>query len=128
MVGAALTLGVVAGLAAPASAHATLESTNPANGTALAKSPGQVVLHFDQQVSVSPTSIEVFNSSAKRVDSGDTRHVPNDSHSVETAIPASLPAGGYVVTWRVVSADSHPVNGAFSYRLQHPPGTLAQQV
>jgi len=108
-------LGAVAGLATPASAHATLESTQPANGTALPKSPGSVILHFDQQVSVSPTSIEVFNSSAKRIDSGDTRHVPNDSHSVETAIPASLPAGGYVVTWRVVSADSHPVNGAFTF-------------
>ncbi len=115
MVGVALALGVVAGLAAPASAHATLESTNPANGTALAKSPGQVVLHFDQQVSVSPTSIEVFNSAAKRIDSGDTKHVPNDSHSVQTAIPTSLPSGGYVVTWRVVSADSHPVNGAFTF-------------
>ena len=111
----ALGLGAVAGLAAPASAHATLESTSPANGTALPRSPGDVVLHFDEQVSVSPTSIEVFNASAKRVDSGDTRHVPNDSHSVETAIPASLPAGGYVVTWRVVSADSHPVNGAFTF-------------
>jgi len=115
LVAVALGLGVVAGLAAPASAHATLESTNPPNGTALARSPGEVVLHFDQQVSVSPTSIEVFNASAKRVDSGNTKHVPNDSHSVETAIPASLPAGGYVVTWRVVSADSHPVNGAFTF-------------
>ncbi len=125
MVGAALALGVVAGLAAPASAHATLESTNPANGTALAGSPGQVVLHFDQQVSVSPTSIEVFNSSAKRVDSGDTKHVPNDSHSVDTAIPASLPAGGYVVTWRVVSADSHPINGAFTFFIGAATGTAA---
>ena len=109
-------LGALAGLAAPASAHATLESTQP--GRTARRWPSRrasVVLHFDQQVSVSPTSIEVFNSSAKRVDSGDTRHVPNDSHSVETADPASLPAGGYVVTWRVVSADSHPVNGAFTF-------------
>ena len=117
MVGLAVGLGALAGLAAPASAHATLESTEPANGTVLAHSPGKVVLHFDQQVSVSPTSIEVFNASAKRVDSGDTKHVPGDSHSVETAIPVSLPAGGYVVTWRVVSADSHPVNGAFTFSL-----------
>ncbi|HEY2429843.1 MAG TPA: copper resistance protein CopC [Acidimicrobiales bacterium] len=92
-----------------------MESTEPANGTALAQSPGKVVLHFDQQVSVSPTSIEVFNASAKRIDSGSTKHAPNDSRSVETAIPTSLPAGGYVVTWRVVSADSHPVNGAFTF-------------
>jgi copper transport protein len=115
LVAAALVVGAVAGLAAPASAHATLESTNPPSGTAVAKSPGQVVLHFDEQVSVTPSSVEVFNSSAKRVDSGTTRHVAGDSHSVETAVPASLPNGGYVVTWRVVSADSHPVHGAFTF-------------
>ncbi len=114
-VAAALVAGAVAGLAAPASAHATLESTDPATGTSVSASPGTVVLHFDEQVSVSPASIEVFNASAKRVDSGTTRHVPNDSRAVETAIPTSLPAGGYVVTWRVVSADSHPVNGAFTF-------------
>ena len=112
---AVVALGAVAGLAAPASAHATLESTEPAQGTAVPRSPGKVVLHFDEQVSISPSSIEVFNSAAKRVDSGGTTHVPNDSHSVETSIPLSLGQGGYVVTWRVVSADSHPVNGAFTF-------------
>ena len=112
---AAVLVGAVAGLAMPASAHAVLESTNPPSGTAVAKSPGQVVLHFDEQVSVTPSSVEVFNSSAKRVDSGSTRHVPGDSHSIETAVPGSLPSGGYVVTWRVVSADSHPVHGAFTF-------------
>ena len=115
VVAAALALGAVAGLAAPASAHATLESTNPPSGTAVAKAPAEVVLHFDEQVSVSPASVEVFNSAAKRVDSGATRHVPGDSRSVETPLASTLPSGGYVVTWRVVSADSHPVHGAFTF-------------
>jgi copper transport protein len=115
LVAVALVVGAVAGLAAPASAHAVLESTSPPSGTAVATSPREVVLHFDEQVSIQPSSIEVFNSSAKRVDDGTTRHVPGDSHSIETTVPASLPSGGYVVTWRVVSADSHPVHGAFTF-------------
>jgi copper transport protein len=114
-VAVALLVGAVAGLALPASAHAVLESTTPPSGTAVPRSPGNVVLHFDEQVSIQPSSVEVFNSSAKRVDNGTTRHVPGDSHAIETAVPGSLPAGGYVVTWRVVSADSHPVHGAFTF-------------
>ena len=112
---AAVVLGVIAGLAVPAFAHATLESTNPPSGGVVAASPGQVELHFDEQVAIQANSVEVFNSGSKRVDSGGTRHVPGDSHSVEVAVPKTLANGGYVVTWRVISADSHPVHGAFTF-------------
>jgi copper transport protein len=113
----AVVAGVVGGLAAPASAHATLESTTPASGAALTHSPGRIVLHFDEQVEVSFGSIRVFNASSKRVDAGNATHVPSDSHSVQVDVPTSLPAGGYVVTWRVISADSHPVHGAFTFTI-----------
>jgi copper transport protein len=113
----AIVAGVVGGLSAPASAHATLESTTPASGAVLAKSPGQVVLHFDEQVEVSFGSIRVFNSNSKRVDAGNATHAPNNSHAVQIDVPASLPAGGYVVTWRVISADSHPVHGAYTFTI-----------
>jgi copper transport protein len=111
----AIGLGVIGGLAAPASAHATLESTNPPAGGVVAKSPGEVVLHFDQEVETEFGSVEVYNSSSKRVDDGSAHHVPGDSHSVEVGVPKTLSAGGYVVTWRVISADSHPVHGAFTF-------------
>jgi copper transport protein len=111
----AIVAGVVGGLSAPASAHATLESTTPSSGAVLAKSPGRIVLHFDEQVEVSFGSIRVFNSNSKRVDAGNATHVPGNSHSVQIDVPAALPGGGYVVTWRVISADSHPVHGAFTF-------------
>ncbi|HVM65977.1 MAG TPA: copper resistance protein CopC [Acidimicrobiales bacterium] len=76
-VAAALLVGAVAGLAMPALAHAVLESTDPPSGTAVARSPGEVVLHFDEQVSISPSAAEVFNSSGKRVDSGATKGQPS---------------------------------------------------
>ena len=37
--------------------------------------------------------------------------------AVSENVPSDLPAGGYVVTWRVVSADSHPVHGAFTFQI-----------
>src|SRR5581483_7734544 len=85
-VGAAILLGAVAGLAAPAFAHATLESTNPPSGGVVASSPGEVVLHFDEQVAFQTNSVEVYDANSRRVDTGGTKHPPGDSHSVEVAV------------------------------------------
>lgn len=117
-------VGAVGGLAAPASAHATLQSTSPPSDGSVTASPGEVVLHFDQQVVFRFDSVEVYDANSKRVDSGGARHPAGDSRAVEVAVPRVLPKGGYVVTWRVVSADSHPVHGAFTFFIGGATGGL----
>ena len=47
-----------------------------------------------------------------------------DAQTVNWPMPADLPEGAYVVTWRVVSADGHPISGAFSFGV----GTAAAAV
>ncbi len=116
LVAAVVVLGV-AGWAAPAFAHAVLESTNPAADAVLAKSPGAATLHFGEDVEVPLGALRVFNSAGKRVDQGNAYHPHGDGHSVAINMPANLGPGGYVVTWRVISADSHPVHGAFSFQI-----------
>ena len=117
LVAAAVVFGIVFGTAAPAFAHAQLESTDPPAGAVLDKSPGQVVLHFGEPVEVQFGAVRVYNSTGKRVDSGHSSHPRGDSHAVATTVPDNLTSGGYVVTWRVISADSHPVHGAFTFRI-----------
>jgi len=114
---ALLVVAAVAGWATPASAHAQLLSTEPAAQAVLPRSPGKVVLHFGEAVEVQLGSIRVYDAGAHRVDSGEATHPAGDSHSVATTVPANLPPGGYVVTWRVISADSHPVHGAFVFQI-----------
>jgi copper transport protein len=101
--------------AAPASAHAQLESTNPAPSSVLLISPSQVVLHFGEPVEIDFGSLRVLGPSGQRIDNGDTHHPTGDSHAVAIALPPRLPRGTYVVAWRVISADSHPVHGAFVF-------------
>ncbi len=60
-----------------------------------------------------PGSIRVFDDKVERVDSGDVTKPADDSVSV--GLPDDLPYGTYVVAWRVISADSHPIRGAFAY-------------
>jgi len=126
IVAVAVAAGIVAGLAAPAAAHAQLESTTPAAGAVVDGSPGHVVLHFSEAVEVSFSSVQVFDANAKRIDAGDAGHVPGDARSVEVGVPASMAAGGYVVTWRVTSADSHPVHGAFTFQIAGAAGGTGQ--
>ncbi len=101
--------------AGPASAHAQLESSDPAPQSVLLLAPTEVVLHFGEPVTVDAGSIRVLSSDSRRVDSGGTHHLAGDSHGIATSLPAGLPRGTYVVAWRVISADSHPVHGAFVF-------------
>ena len=102
-------------LVAPSSAlaHASLVGTTPANGAVLDRPPGEVVLRFDEAVSTVPGSVRVFDSDLERVDSGDVSK-PSDE-SVSVGLEADLPNGTYVVAWRVLSADSHPIRGAYAF-------------
>lgn len=105
-------LGWSLAFAPAAYAHAALESTTPGNGQHLAVAPAQVTMTFSERVSLIDNGIQVLDRTGQRrnkvkpkVD-GDTVRIPLDK---------GIADGVYTVNWRVVSADSHPVNGAFVF-------------
>jgi len=114
-------LGLLAGLgvagvagAVPALAHAELVSADPADGQRLARAPAAVTLRFSEPVSIDTGYLRVLDAAGRRVDAGPPSHPAGDPTSV--AVPLTRSAdGGYIVSWRVVSADSHPVGGAYSF-------------
>ncbi|WNV76691.1 copper resistance CopC family protein [Geodermatophilus sp. DSM 44513] len=109
-----LGLWLAAGVATapPAAAHAELVSTDPAEGARLEQAPAQVTLTFTEGVSVGAGYARVLDASGERVDTGSAA-VQGDA--VVVPLRGDLPEGGYLVTYRVVSADSHPISGAFSF-------------
>jgi copper transport protein len=104
-------------------AHATLDSSTPANDEVLRRAPDQVVLRFDEPVETAFGSVRVYDGAAKRVDDGRTTRP--DPKAVAVGLPANLPRGTYTVAWRVVSADSHPVSGAFVFHVGKPGANAA---
>jgi copper transport protein len=112
--------------AGPAAAHASLVTTDPGQGARIARAPSKVTLTFDEPVSLGAGYARVLAAQGGRADAGSA----SVSGSVVT-IPLrhGLPDGGYLVTYRVVSADSHPIAGAFSYVVGNgafvPTGTAA---
>ncbi|MDQ1619878.1 MAG: copper transport protein [Actinomycetota bacterium] len=105
--------GIVA--AVPASAHATLESSSPPSGSVAASAPSTLSLHFDETVSVLPGSVKVVDPDGRRVDRGQIGHPAGRGADIAVGLRRGLPRGSYLVAWRVVSADSHPIRGAFTF-------------
>ncbi len=112
----ALIVGALVALSAwPASAHALVRSSDPADGEVLQRSPSRVVIEFTERPDVGLTVLHVLNSAGSPVERGKPEAVPGQSKSVQVAVP-SLPKGVYTVTWRTVSRDDgHVTAGSFSF-------------
>ena len=109
-----LVLFVLLGFSSPAFAHAQIVSTTPSNGERLKESPSTVTLRFNEPVEVSVGAIRVLDSDAKPIAVRNLSHAGGDAKSLEVSLP-SLDDGLYVATWRITSADSHPVQGASTF-------------
>jgi copper transport protein len=110
LLGGWLLAGVVT--AGPASAHASLVTTDPGEGARVAEVPSAVTLQFSEGVSLGAGYARVLGSRGQRVDAG-TASVDGDVLTIP--LRTGLPDDGYLVTYRVISADSHPVAGAYSF-------------
>jgi copper transport protein len=104
--------------AAPAWAHAEFKSSVPAGGSTVDVAPKQLELTWSESVEISFGSIKVFDQKGDRVDILALHHGPKGDSTVDARLP-HLADGAYVVTWRVISADSHPVHGAFTFIVGH---------
>src|SRR4051794_16886977 len=109
---AALVVMAVLAPAGAASAHAELLATNPADGSGVATAPDTTPMQFSESVSLRPDGVRVLDATGKRVDSGAASAAGAD---VSVPLDGTVANGTYVVAWRVVSADGHPVRGAYSF-------------
>ncbi|MDO0934475.1 copper resistance protein CopC [Streptomyces sp. DG2A-72] len=116
---------LVLGGAGTASAHAALRSTDPADGSVLKSAPGELTLTFTESVGLLDDSVRILDPSGHRLRLGEAEHVPGRADAVRVSLPAKADTGTFTVAWRVVSADSHPVSGAFTFSVGKPSATAA---
>ncbi len=110
--------------ASPATAHAALTASDPKDGAVVATAPAQVTLSFSEQVAMGDDSIRVLDPQGKRVDTGELRDMcSGNTVRYGTALHTGLPDGTYTVAWQAVSADSHPISGAFTFSIGAPSAT-----
>ena len=98
-----------------AAAHGALQSSEPAGGSSLERAPAAVTLRFTERPDPGLSTVRVLDSSGRVVAGGPAR--PVAGRPLELRVPAAgLPAGGYTVSWRIISAvDGHRTDGVFGF-------------
>ena len=112
---AGLALATLAGVGR-ASAHAELLSSDPQPGQVLDQGPKQITLTFNEAVEISLGAVRLFDGTGTSINISTARHPAGNGKVVEIDVP-KLANGSYVVDWRVVSSDSHPVHAAFTFQV-----------
>lgn len=105
-------LCVLLGPAAPASAHAALVASDPGIGTIVPDAPNKITLTFSESVQLISGKIQVLAPDGSRADQGEPSAAGG---TVTVPLRSAGGRGTYLVSYRVVSADSHPVAGSLTF-------------
>lgn len=100
--------------ASPARAHASLVATSPTDRSELATAPDRVEFAFNEDITVAPGGLRVFDGDGQRVD--DSQQVQTTADMVAVGVP-DLADGGYLATYLVTSADGHVIRGAVTFQV-----------
>ena len=92
--------------ASSAFAHASLIASEPANDAVLASSPARLTLTFNEPVTPLVMRLIAYD------DAIEFANVTTDGSQLVLTPSRMLTDGAYILNWRVVSADGHPVGGA----------------
>lgn len=118
----ALVTASAVGALAPtdALAHAVLQGTEPARGATIERAPEGVTFRFSEPVEGSFGAVRIFDARGERVDAGELVRPGGRSSEVAAPLRPGLGAGTYTATYRVISADSHPISGGFVFLVGAP--------
>ncbi|EAS0615718.1 copper homeostasis periplasmic binding protein CopC [Salmonella enterica] len=119
-----LTIAAVTGLLAssflstPALAHARLKSAEPAAGSTVESTPGQLTLHFTEALEPTFSTVSVTDSQGETVKT--QKAVIGDADKSALIIPLedTLPSGKYTVDWHAVAVDGHKTQGDYTFTVK----------
>jgi copper transport protein len=119
-------VALVAAWLAPASAfaHATIVSTTPEDTSVVKTAPRVATMKWSESVDLGDNAVKLLDARGKEIETVPARHKPGDATTAVLTLPPDLKNGTYVISWRVVSSDSHPVTGAFSFSIGSPSAVL----
>ena len=126
IVAALAAVAAMAALPSTASAHAYLIRTVPAASGVLNAPPPNVQLTYDEAVEPRFAIISVTNAQGQQVTTGPVHRSPANPDTLVVPVRPHLPQGWYLIYWRAISVDGHPVQGAFTYAVGPNPGPAPQ--
>jgi len=125
--GALVAAVAAVAIAAPASAwaHASLLRTAPSASVVLNGPPKRVGMTYSEAVEPRFAVVTVYDAAGRGVADGPPVRSPTNPDTLVTKLKR-IGEGWYFVYWRVISADGHPVRGAFTFAVGPNPGPAPQ--
>lgn len=106
-------LALVVLTAGPVAAHAVVVSSSPGDREQLPTAPQQVQIVFSEDVTTVGPGLQVVDGAGARVSTGAVTQP--EPRTLAVALPEDLGDGSYVASYRIISADGHPVSGAIVF-------------
>jgi copper resistance protein C len=115
----ALLLAIGAALlASNACAHPRVKSTAPAENQTVASSPTTIQIEFTERLVAKFSGIELLNAENESISIGRSEVLAGNSRVLVAPIVSKLPAGDYTVVWHAVAADTHRVEGRYTFHIK----------
>ena len=108
-------LATLAACPAPAGAHAFLDLADPRVGSTVSSPPAALALTFTEPIEAAFSRVEVTDAAGKRIEIGPLQH-PTPA-TITVSLPGLAP-GSYMVSWSVVSVDTHATDGHFTFTVK----------
>jgi copper transport protein len=125
-VAAVAAVGALLALPSAATAHAYLVRTVPAASVVLEAPPANIQLTYDEAVEPRLAIISVTDADGHQETTGPVRRSPANPDTLVVPLRPHLREGWYLIYWRAISVDGHPVQGAFTYAVGPNPGPAPQ--
>jgi copper transport protein len=122
-----VSLAAVLAWPAAAWAHAALLHTVPSASGIVNTPPKQVALTYSEAVEPRFAIVSVTDAAGAQETTGPPQRSPSDADTLVVPLKR-LAEGWYLVYWRVISVDGHPVRGAFTFAVGPNPGPAPQFV
>ncbi|WP_440119651.1 copper resistance CopC/CopD family protein [Paenibacillus sp. QZ-Y1] len=108
-----------------ASAHAYIVQASPGENEQLAVAPERLTLEFNESLQTAFYDIKITGPDGSQADDGNVQVEADRPHILETGLRTGLGNGTYAVNWKAVSADGHPIQGAYVFHIGEPSGSPA---
>jgi methionine-rich copper-binding protein CopC len=96
-------------------AHAFLDHSVPGVGSTVSASPGAIELTFTQEIVPAFSGAQVASVEGAAVATGKATVDPGNPHVLRLGLGHALKPGVYVVSWHVVSVDTHRTTGTYKF-------------
>jgi methionine-rich copper-binding protein CopC len=116
----AAVISLVAGsvVATAALAHPKLVKSDPAANAVVSAGPKELRLSFNEELVPKFSSADVKDQKGQKVEVGTAAADPTDKKQLVVPLTKPLAAGTYKVDWHAVAADTHRVQGSYSFTVK----------